>query len=251
MDRQQGRKFLKHFDWDSLPEDFQTDQAKKLPNPPLEKPCEKETKLIDLPNPKDTQFNDKNISELIYDRKSHRVFSEEEISLEDLSFLLWATQGVKKVMDNGYVAFRTVPSAGARHPFETYIYADKVKGLEKGLYRYLPFSNQLAELKLGDFSDEVGMAAAGQIFVGKCAVSFIWSVIPYRTEWRYDVGSYKPILLDAGHVCQNLYLACEALDLGTVAIAAYDQKKMDEFIEVDGYDEMTVYVAPVGRPKNV
>ncbi len=251
MNREEGRKFLKHFDWDSLPDDFQTDQVKKIPNPPLEKPHDDNAKVMDLPEPSEAVLKNKDLFDLIKNRKSHRVFSSDEISLVDLSFLLWATQGVKSIMDNGYVAFRTVPSAGARHPFETYVYADKVNGLEKGLYRYLPFSNQMLQIKLGDFSDQVGMAAAGQIFVGKCAATFIWSVTPYRTEWRYDVGSYKPILLDAGHVCQNLYLACEALGLGTVAIAAYDQKKMDKFIEVDSVDEMTVYVAPVGWPKNV
>lgn len=76
---------------------------------------------------------------------------------------------------------------------------------------------------------------------------FVWSAIPYRTEWRYSVLSYKDILIEAGHICQNLYLACEAIGAGTCAIAAYSQKLMDALIGIDGEDELTVYLAPVGK----
>ena len=98
-----------------------------------------------------------------------------------------------------------------------------------------------------DLEDKVTEAARGQSFVGGCAATFIWTTIPYRMEWRYAEASYKVIALDAGHVCQNLYLACEAVDAGTCAIGAYDQDLMDSLIEVDGEDEFTVYVAPVGK----
>jgi SagB-type dehydrogenase family enzyme len=66
-------------------------------------------------------------------------------------------------------------------------------------------------------------------------------------EWRYGLASYKVIALDAGHVCQNLYLACEAIRCGTCAIGAYDQKRMDELLALDGVDEFVTYIAPVGR----
>jgi SagB-type dehydrogenase family enzyme len=68
-------------------------------------------------------------------------------------------------------------------------------------------------------------------------------------EWRYSVAAHRVILIDAGHVCQNLYLACQAIGAGTCAIAAYDQNKMDEFLKVDGKDEFVVYLAPVGKVK--
>ena len=90
-------------------------------------------------------------------------------------------------------------------------------------------------------------AAHGQEFPGNCAVVFIWTAIPYRTEWRYHTASHKLVLLDAGHVCQNLYLACEGISAGTCAIAAYDQEKTDALIGVDGIDEYSIYMAPVGK----
>ena len=86
-----------------------------------------------------------------------------------------------------------------------------------------------------------------QRFVINSAVVFLLSTIPYKTEWRYKEASHKVIALDAGHIGENLYLACEALGLGTCAIGAYDQDLIDELIEVDGEEEFTIYVFPVGR----
>jgi SagB-type dehydrogenase family enzyme len=84
-------------------------------------------------------------------------------------------------------------------------------------------------------------------YVKDSAVTFIWTTIPYRTEWRYSMVSAKIIAQDSGHLCQNLYLACEAIGAGTCAIGAYDQKKMDRVLKVDGKDEFAIYVAPVGK----
>ena len=68
-------------------------------------------------------------------------------------------------------------------------------------------------------------------------------------EWRYGLAAHRVILLDAGHVCQNLYLACEAIGAGTCAVAAYDQEQMDQVLGIDGDDEFVIYTAAVGRPQ--
>jgi len=101
------------------------------------------------------------------------------------------------------------------------------------------YEHQLAE--------RISTACYGQGFVGDSAVVFVWATIPYRGEWRYSVIAYKDILIEVGHVCQNLYLVCEAIRTGTCAIAAYDQKAMDALIDVDGENEFTIYLAPVGK----
>jgi len=76
-------------------------------------------------------------------------------------------------------------------------------------------------------AERIGWAAFRQNWMSSAAVVFVWSAIPYRMEWRYGLAAHKVILLDAGHVCQNLYLACEAISAGTCTVAAYDQ-------EIDG-----------------
>jgi SagB-type dehydrogenase family enzyme len=143
---------------------------------------------------------------------------------------------------------RTVPSAGCRHPFETYLAVARVDGLDSAIYRYLPLEHSLLAVRdVDNLHLRLTAATHGQSFSGRSAVTFLWTVIPARTEWRYGEASYKVIALDAGHLCQNLYLACEAISAGTCAIAAYNQTLADELLGVDGSEEFTVYIAPVGK----
>lgn len=242
----QLRKFMKSSfsEWN----DIKSDQEKKLPQPPLEKTCENYLEIIDLPKAAENVLLNTNVFDIINSRKSRRKYKEENISLEELSFLLWSTQGVKDIRGDNYATIRTVPSAGARHPFETYLIINKVDGLKKGLYRYLALNNQLALIFEDDnLEEKISKISHDQIFVGKSAVTFIWTCIPYRGEWRYYISSHKHMLLDAGHLCQNLYIASEAINCGTCAIGAYDQEEIDKLINVDGENEFVVYLAPVGK----
>jgi SagB-type dehydrogenase family enzyme len=66
-------------------------------------------------------------------------------------------------------------------------------------------------------------------------------------EWRYSYAAHKVIAIDAGHVCQNLYLACENNGCGTCAVAAYDQEATDHLLGIDGEEEFAIYMAPVGK----
>ncbi len=244
---EQYRYFLK--DSVRLTIDFSaTDQSRRLTPPPLEKPFEPESTRIDLVTRENfPAMNNIDLVSAVEQRKSHRIFRNKSITLEELSFLLWATQGIRRTVD-GATAYRTVPSAGCRHAIETYLCVQNVSGLETGIYRYLPVEHQLLLVYEDEqLSEKVIHAALGQPFAGKAAVTFIWTAIPYRMEWRYDIAAHKVILLDAGHVCQNLYLACEAIGSGTCAVAAYHQDLMDRLVQVDGEEEFVIYLAPVGK----
>lgn len=240
-----GRSWLKAEEWEM---ELESDQRKGLPHPPLQKPAPEGARPIGLVPPEKLSLGEIPLREAIGRRRSRRRFSPEPLTLEELSFLLWATQGVREVVRDGIATFRSVPSAGARHPFETYISAHRVEGLTPGLYRYLPLDHKLALLREDpDLPEKTAAAALGQRFVGEAAVVFVWTAIPYRTEWRYSVRSHKVIAIDAGHVCQNLYLACEAIGAGTCAVGAYSQSAVDRLLGVDGEDEFAVYLAPVGK----
>jgi len=242
----EGRDFLKSNRFELLTKNIESDQSKGVQQPPLEKPVKEGEQLIDLPDPKSVYLKERDIVSLIEDRESKRLFADTPISLEELSYLLWATQGVKSIMGNGYATKRTVPSAGARHPFETYLWVKRVDGLKMGLYRYVALQHKLVLINEGDYTAEMTQAAMGQKIAGECSCAFVWAVVPYRGEWRYHIGSHKPMLLDAGHVCQNLYLACQSLRLGTCAIAAYFQEPLDKIFQLDGEEEFSVYLSPVG-----
>lgn len=225
-----------------------TDQNRGIDPPPIEKPYAKNAKLIDLvPFDRFGLIGKIALKAAIHHRASRRSYSAQPLSIDELSFLLWATQGIKQKLDEGH-ALRTVPSAGCRHALETYLCVLNVRGLDQAIYRYLPLEHKLLyEFAEDNLDKKICHAVLGQRYPGDAAVTFIWTAIPYRMEWRYDIAAHKVIALDAGHVCQNLYLACEAIDAGTCAMAAYDQEEMDTLLRIDGQNEFTIYLASVGK----
>ncbi len=244
---EQHRYFLK--DSIRLTIDFsQTDQSRGVPAPPIEKPYGPDAIRMDLPPVGQWRGLPRvAVEDAIRQRRSRRDFSRKPLTVDEISFLLWATQGVREVLDSG-TAFRTVPSAGSRHAFETHLAVLNVEGIEAGFYRYLPLEHQLLfEFQEANPGRRLAEAALGQWFVARAAAVFCWTAVPYRMEWRYGLAAHKVILLDAGHVCQNLYLACETIDAGACAIAAYHQERMDRLLRVDGQEEFTIYLAAVGK----
>ncbi|NLJ80435.1 MAG: SagB/ThcOx family dehydrogenase [Firmicutes bacterium] len=226
----------------------ESDQNRGLAQPPLQKPRGQKAETIELPLFGEDLIVESNVFRCIAERRSRRDFKDEALALAELSYLLWATQGVQEIKGDNYATLRPVPSGGARHAYETYLALGSVEGLQKGLYRYLPIEHSLLFLyQENNLAEKIKGAAGGQDFAGKAAVNFIWACLPYRGEWRYAESSHKVMLLDAGHIGQALYLACQSLGLGNCALAAYDQQRMDELIQVDGKDEFTVYMSAVGR----
>jgi len=242
------RSILKSDRWEEW-RNSETDQKRGAPQPPAQQPYPENAVLVDLVEAADLQVGRTPLVDVIELRRSRRNYTDEPFTLEELSFLLWATQGLSGSSpgDEANPRFRTVPSGGARHPFETYLLVNRVEGLECGLYRYLPLLHKVYLLSSSpDLADRVHEACYGSMAKGS-AVTFIWTAIPYRCEWRYSALATKIIAQDSGHLCQNLYLACEAIGAGTCAMGAYDQNKMDPILGVDGEEEFTVYVAPVGK----
>ena len=171
------------------------------------------------------------------------------MSLLALSYLLWCTQGVKGIRGKSYATLRTVPSAGARHPFETYLVIQRVDGLDAGLYHYLPMTHEIELIgKLDDYKGFINKSVHGQIWVSKADVVFYYSFVCYRGEWRYGISSHRVALMDAGHVTENLYLACASIGLGTCAIGGVDAI-CDEVFRLDGKEEFMFYCQSVGTIK--
>lgn len=230
-----------------------SDQAKGAPRPDFEKPLRAGQQPIALPDPAKTKLKKTDVRKCIADRKSVRAFTDAPVTLPELSFLLWATQGVREFvadkLHKHHAIKRMVPSAGSRHPFETYFAARNVEGLEEGIYRYIGSKHSVVlETTVRGLGTKITEGVVGQTFCGRAPLFFMWTAVPYRTIWRYGLPkSVKCVLLDAGHIGQNLHLACEALDLGTCMIGAYRQSAMDSLFGLDGETELALYMAPVGR----
>ena len=246
MDNDIGEEFIEKTKYNFLQS---SDQQRGLPQPPLEIPFDPSKRLTNLPAPQSVLTDPTDLRRAIENRRSIREYSSQPLSLGELSFLLWCTQGVKQVTARPATS-RTVPSAGARHAFETYLLVNRVEGLQPGLYRFLALEHKLADVNLEpNIADKVIEAITGQQIVRTSAVTFIWTAVAYRMNWRYVERGYRYLHLDAGHVCQNLYLAGEAIKCGACAIGAFDDDAINSLLGIDGKKQFVIYCAAVGKRK--
>lgn len=224
-----------------------SDQQKGVKQPPLELDYDNEKHIIELPDPSKVKIKDISIRQAIEVRRSVRAYTDTQVSLEELSYSLWCTQGVKDIVKDK-ATIRTVPSAGARHAFETYLLVNNIKGLQKGLYRYIALENKLVEINLEEgIDDKIMEAGYNQKLIKNSAVTFIWTAVPYRMNWRYGERGYRYLFLDAGHICQNLYLLADAIDCGVCAIGAFYDDEINKILKIDGEEEFAIYMAALGK----
>lgn len=249
LSREQLRLMLKGFpgDWRA-----DTGQSKGWPEPPGEKPSPAQARRIPLPpSPALQALGRQTLGDAIARRRSVRSFTRTPLSLDELAYLLWATQGITHTGEDESgraLPFRAAPSGGGRYPLETYLAVSLVDGLEPGLYRYLPREHQLVFLRAAPgIGQEVQQACYGQDLAREAAVSFIWTAIPRRTEWKYAYLAPRLIAIEAGHVCQNLYLAAGSIQAGVCALLSYHQPALDILLDVDGEEEFTLYLACLGK----
>ena len=239
-----GREFMEKTKYQYLEE---SDQSKGLTQPSLQLDYDKTQETIELPTPKDLNIKEMNLIEAIEGRSSLRKYDKTPLTIEELSYLLWCTQGVKQIVSRP-ATVRTVPSAGARHAFETYLLINNVEGLQPGIYIYLAIEHRLIQENMDEnIKEQVIGSCLNQKFIGNSAVTFIWVASSYRMKWRYGERGYRYLHLDAGHVCQNLYLASENIECGTCAIAAFDDDKVNDLLDLDDQEQFAIYIASVGK----
>jgi len=239
-----GKEFMKNTRYQNL---SPSAQESGLPQPPLELPVPEGASLINLPRPDDLKIPEMDLSTAINRRKTLRKYLEMPLTLEELSYLLWSTQGIKEISGSKHT-WRTVPSAGARHAFETLLMVNRIESLTPGIYRYIASQHALVEHDLSaGLADALSEACLKQRKIGFSAVTFIWTAVAERMVYRYGQRGYRYLHLDAGHVCQNLYLAAEAIACGMCAIAAFDDEKVNQILGLDGEEQFTIYLASLGK----
>lgn len=223
-----------------------SDQMRGVTQPPLVLSSDKGT-VIDLPEPDRLDIPDVPLRKAIENRKSVRSYSTTPLSLEELSLLLWCTQGVREIIPT-LTTLRTVPSAGARHALETYLLVNRIQDLPGGLYRYLPLDHKLLEIRRNNqIASQITEGCLGQDMVLRSAVTFLWTAVSYRMTWRYHQRGFRYLFLDCGHVCQNLYLAAEMINAGVCAIAAFLDDELNRILTLDGEEQFIIYLATVGK----
>jgi SagB-type dehydrogenase family enzyme len=224
-----------HMDWDRQPAWF-----KRYPD----------AVRVPLPEPRVAQpgTERQDLFEVLGRRRSVREYAPPPLDLEELSTLLWAAAGVT-ALQHGF-AFRTAPSAGGLFPIEHYVAAHRVTGLEPGVYHYAVLERALELVRQGDVRLPLARAALDQRIAADADAVFVWTAVLERSRWKYGQRFVRYVLLDAGHIAQNVALAAVAIGLGTCQIAAFFDDEAAALLGVDPGEEPVVYMTTVGRQRD-
>lgn len=220
-----------YLDWSNKPETY-----KQYPDKPR----------VELPQP--STEGGAPIWDILSQRRSERDFPGRPVAAQELSQILWASQGIT-AEQFGY-KFRTVPSAGALYPVETYIVVNDVEGIPQGVYHYNVSEHCLEQVKEGDYRVTIARAALDQKIAYDANVVFVWTAVLERCKWKYKQRAFRYIYLDAGHIAQTVAMAAVALGLGSCQIAALYDEEVNDLLGVDGNDETAIYITVVGHPKS-
>lgn len=234
-----GRRYLKEtrYNRDSL-----RDAGTEYPRAPLYKEYPEARQRLVLAPPSGLPGQD--LWACLQARRSLRQYQERPLSLEELTALLWATQGV--TLASQHFLLRAAPSAGALYPVETYLAVHLVIGVESGIW-HLHVPDFALELVVpGDCRRALVTAGLSQNFLGTGAAVFIWTGVLNRAMWKYRERAIRYLFLDAGHICQNLMLAATALGLGCCPVGAFFDGEVEQLLQVDGQEEVALYLAAVG-----
>jgi len=201
-------------------------------------PSQEQAEVIKLPEPR--YDSDVSLEQSLLERRSIRSYTGQPLTLQEISQLLWAAQGLTDPR-----GFRTAPSAGGLYPLELYIVAGDVEGLAAGVYRYQPDGHQLVKAGDGDKRAELAEAALGQEWVEEGAVSIVFTAVYERTTGKYGDRGIRYVHMEAGHAAQNLCLQATALGLGAVTVGAFHDGEVSQLLNLPAEEE-PLYIIPVG-----
>jgi len=202
-------------------------------------PLKSGAEIVQLPRPRYESNN--SVEQALLERRSIRQYRNEPLSLDDLGQLLWAAQGITY---KGI--YRTAPSAGALYPLETYAIAGNVANLPAGIYRYIPLVHKLTLIRSGDIRQKLSNACLSQTSILKAPASLVFCAVFARTTGKYGTRGIRYVHMEVGSVAQNVSLQAVSLNLGTVAIGAFDDKAVHSELSLPPEEE-PILVMPVGK----
>lgn len=190
-------------------------------------------RTITLPKPKAKGVV--SVEEAIRKRRSVRSYSSKGLTLEDISQLLWACQGIT----DDKRGLRAAPSAGALYPLEIYL------AKNDGVFHYIPDGHELETLSAKDVKPELARASLGQSYVEEAPVDIIICAVYNRITSRYGQRGVLYTDIEVGHAAENVFLQAVALGLDSVPIGAFDEAAVAKILDLPK-DTRPLYILPVG-----
>jgi SagB-type dehydrogenase family enzyme len=233
-----------------IPDFSKVDMIQRVPEPPSELPVPEGSEIIKLPNPQRIKVPDATVRGVIENWQPAGFFSRSSMTLKELSFLLWCTQGFRKITSENIMSseLRNIPSSGSRYPIETYFVAGEVENIPTGLYRYLHSTHSIVALRLdSDLPLAMGTASMNFKVVTRAAVTFLWVGIPYRSTWALGNRGYRSVFIEAGHTCQALIMAAGSIGYQVVPIDLFHDEMVTQLADLDPETQWPLYIGAVGK----
>jgi SagB-type dehydrogenase family enzyme len=196
---------------------------------------------VKLPPP---TFAGKSVEQAIRERRSYRHFTDQQMTLKELSQLLLSANGVTSVSGP---AHRAAPSAGALYPIEIYVAAANIESLENGIYHFQVSDSSLELVKAGNFNDSLHLAANEQGSIGSSPCTMILTGRFDRSTKKYADRGFRYSYIESGAICENIYLQAISFDMGTCAVGAFNDDALNALLGIDGIKEAALLLMPVGH----
>lgn len=213
------------------------------------KATQNQEKVYTLPAP--SLKGNVSVEEALQSRRSRRQFDDRELSTEQLLQILWSSYGITLKKDsnpNLRGGLRTAPSAGALYPLEIYVFVGKVKGIDPGVYKYIPKDHSIVLVMDKDLRSELSAAALNQKMIKDAPTVLVYTSVLERSGKYGQRGKERYIFMDLGHSAENVYLQAEALKLGTCAVGAFSDEAVKKLMQLPEGEE-PVYLMPIGYCK--
>ncbi len=205
---------------------------------------------VKLPPIENITQNGRTFDEVVSSRRSQRDFADLELDLDELSKILHQSYGITGEIstNKGFRQdLRSAPSGGGLYPAEIYIAVRRVTGVAPGIYHYNVPNHELELLIPGDPTEKMHEVCCGQEYVHQASFIILISGVLERTKLKYGERGYRYVLLDIGHLGQNIYLSCTALQLAIMTTCGFFDDEANKLLRLDGVDETAMYVAFVGK----
>ena len=199
---------------------------------------DKDREIIPLPPP--ATDSKTSLEQTLLNRRSVRHFTDKPLTVDQISQLLWAGQGMTNNRE-----FRTAPSAGALYPLELYVITGRAERIPAGIYHYNCKDHQLINIKNGDFRSELYAVGLSQGAIKKTPITILITGVFKRTTVKYGQRGIQYVLMEVGHVGQNILLQAVSLGLGAVSIGAFNENDIIQLMDF-GPEEQPLYLIPIG-----
>jgi SagB-type dehydrogenase family enzyme len=233
------------------PDYMSLDEAEDLQRDTLA--SEGEIALYDLNAGKDQTIalpdvmSDNSLLQLMAKRRTRRQGLARSVSLQALSEALFAGLGITGTARNAVVTLplSMTPSGGARNPYEAYVFVKSVEGLSPGIYHYSAFEHTLA--KVSEASPSLAELVGGQEWADTMPCMIVLVAHMDRTMWKYsDANAYRVVMIEAGHIGQNIMLSATAQGLTACPTAALSHSAICELLEIGNPAHAPVYALTLG-----